>query len=189
MIMQTSLLDGIGVVWRAIPLDDANRALVEWGHKMGPLRRPCYADATQHGLLHDGRLVAVACTAGLIQDGVGGAPWLDRSNAIELARLCAERPGICRVALRLWREFTFPTLGRPYAVSYQDADLHTGNVYRFDGWQRISYSASGPDTRSGRAGRKKWVWAWPPRQAPNSGIDGAARPEQCSGGESGGGAR
>lgn len=161
---QTSMLDGVGVVWRAIPLEDANRALEAWGHKMGALRRPCFADTAQHGLLHDGKLVAVACTAGLIQDAVAGFPAANRSNAIELARLCAERPGLCRVALRLWREFTWPTFGRAYAISYQDADLHTGNTYRFDGWRRISFSASGPDARSGRQGRRKWVWVWPRRE-------------------------
>ena len=160
---QTSLIDGVGVCWRAIPAEDANRALIAWDHKMGAIRRPCFADVATHGLLHDGRLVAVACTAGLIRPTVAGAAWLTRENAVELARLCAERPGLCRVALRLWREFTWPTFGRAYAVSYQDADLHTGNVYRFDGWQRVSYSASGTDTRSGRPGRRKWVWVWPRR--------------------------
>jgi hypothetical protein len=65
------------------------------------------------------------------------------------------------VALRLWREFVFPTLGYRYAISYQDADLHNGNTYRFDGWKRLPLiGRSGPDSRSGRLGRRKYVWLW-----------------------------
>ena len=100
-------------------------------------------------------------TAHLICKCVGGGMrHLTRENTIELARLCAVRPGLCRVALRLWREGVFPLLGYQTAISYQDADLHNGNTYRFDGWQRIAYSRSGTDTRSGRKGRNKWIWLW-----------------------------
>lgn len=156
-------LEQMGVTWRGIPLESANAALSEWSHKMGEMHRPCAADIAAHGLIHDGRLVAVACTAGLIRETVGGAPWLNRGNAVELARLCADRPTLNRVALRLWREFTWPQFGRPYAISYQDADLHTGNTYRNDGWQRVAFAPShGTDRRSGREARNKWVWVWPP---------------------------
>lgn len=162
LAVQSSLMDGgAGVVWRPIALEEANRALTAWGHRMGEIHRPFAGDSAEHGLIHDGKLVAVACTAGLIRESVGGVEGIDRSNAVELARLCAARPGLCRVALRLWREFTWPSFGRAYAVSYQDADLHTGNTYRFDGWERRGFSASGTDSRSGRAGRRKWVWVWP----------------------------
>jgi len=54
----------------------------------------------------------------------------------------------------------FPALGYPFAISYQDADLHNGNTYRFDGWKRIGRSKSGVDTRSGRKGRDKIIWLW-----------------------------
>ncbi len=67
----------------------------------------------------------------------------------------------CRVALRLWREVVFPATCKQWALSYQDADAHTGNTYRFDGWHRVGYSHSGTDTRSGRTGRNKWLWVWP----------------------------
>ena len=87
---------------------------------------------------------------------------LVRDNTIELARLCATRSGLCRVALRLWREFVFPTLGYQVAVSYQDADLHNGSTYRFDGWRRVGFSRGGSvDQRTGRVGRNKWIWVWP----------------------------
>ena len=90
----------------------------------------------------------------------GGLKYLTRENSIELSWLCAARSGLCRVALRLWREFAFPSLGVRFAVSYQDADLHKGHTYRFDGWTRRAYSRSGTDTRSGRPGRNKYVWVW-----------------------------
>lgn len=72
----------------------------------------------------------------------------------------AARPGLCRVALRLWRAFVFPRLGYQYAMSYQDSDLHNGNTYRFDGWTRLSHIRGTPDLRSGRTARNIWVWVW-----------------------------
>ncbi len=151
------------ITFDRIELEDANLCLESWGHKMGPLHRGNQG-ATCHALYHDGRPVAVTMASNLISPVVGNAPHLRRENTIELSRLCAERGGLCRVAIRLWREFVFPTLPYQYAVSYQDADLHSGNTYRFDGWERVSYSRSGKDTRSGRPGRNKWCWQWPPRE-------------------------
>lgn len=139
----------------------ANELLVQWGHKMGAMERGNVA-GVHYALLHDGRPVAVAMAATLIRECVGGGMGhLTRENTIELARLCAERPGLCRVALRLWREFVFPLMGYAHAISYQDADLHNGNTYRFDGWKRVAFSSSGTDQRSGRKGRRKWIWLWP----------------------------
>lgn len=79
-------------------------------------------------------------------------------ETVELSRLCSSSPHLCRVTLRLWREAVFRKLKKPYAISYQDAKLHTGNTYRFDGWRKIGTSRSGPDTRSGRKGRSKVIW-------------------------------
>jgi hypothetical protein len=143
----------------SISLPTANALLERWGHKMGPCKRG-NSRGWSHALMHEGRPVAATITSSLIRETVGGAHHLNRRNCIELSRLCAERPALCRVALRLWREFVFPTLGYEWAMSYQDADLHNGNTYRFDGWERIAYSCSGKDTRSGRQGRNKWVWVW-----------------------------
>lgn len=144
-------------------LPQANDLLEQWQHRMGPVRRP-NGFALCHVLLHEDQPVAVTTTSTLIRETVAGAPWLNRENCIELSRLCAARQGLNRVALRLWREFVFPYLGVEYAISYQDADLHNGHTYRFDGWQRIAYSHSGTDQRSGRSGRNKWVWLWPPQE-------------------------
>ena len=144
-----------------IDLGCANACLSEWGHKMGPIVRGNNAREICHALTHEDRPIAIATSSPLIREKVGGCEGFTRENTIELSRLCAARPGLCRVMLRLWREFIFPTLGKEFAISYQDAALHSGNLYRFDGWQRIAYSRSGTDSRSGRNGRNKWVWVWP----------------------------
>lgn len=151
------------VTFDQIDIGEANRCLIAWGHKMGALVRGNTSQETHYAMFEEGRPVAVALASGLIREGVGGAgaEHLNRDNTIELARLCAARPHLCRAALRLWREFVFPRLGRRYAMSYQDADLHNGNTYRFDGWKRIAFArGGGTDARSGRKGRDKWVWLW-----------------------------
>lgn len=79
----------------------------------------------------------------------------------ELSRLAASREGLCRVVLRLWREFVFPSLGYEWAVSYSDNAIHRGELYRCDGWQKVAQARSGTDRRSGRPGRNKSVWVWP----------------------------
>lgn len=148
------------VSFEELDLDAANACLRTWQHKMGALDRP-YQN-TAYALMDEGRPVAVTIHSTLIRDHVGGGlAHLTRANTIELSRLCAVRSGLCRVALRLWREFVFPKLSVAHAISYQDADLHNGNTYRFDGWQRLAFSrAGGTDQRSGRKGRNKWIWAW-----------------------------
>lgn len=150
------------VAFDAISLPTANACLRHWGHRMGPLMRGNQG-AWCHGLIHDGHIIAITTASYLIAPVVGGGmKHLTRENTVELSRLCAERTGLCRVAIRLWREFVFPSLPFRFAVSYQDADLHNGHTYRFDGWQRVARARSGPDTRTGRPGRDKWVWMWPP---------------------------
>jgi antitoxin VapB len=139
--------------------DEADRALVAWQHKMGPCKRPMGL-LVSHGLFAHGKLCAVVVTADLVAETCAG---FTRQDAVELARLCACRSDLCRPMVRLWREFVFPAFGRPWAVSYQDEALHSGNVYRFDGWWLLAeHQRSGPDKRSGRKGRSKAVWGWNP---------------------------
>jgi antitoxin VapB len=158
-VPSTRLFGFVG--FESVTLADANRCLEAWGHRMGALNRGNQG-AVCHALIHEGLAVAVTTASNLIAPVVGGGcAWMTRENTVELSRLCAARGGLCRVALRLWREFVFPTMGYEFAVSYQDADLHNGNTYRFDGWERVGRARSGTDTRSGRPGRDKWVWAWP----------------------------
>lgn len=139
-----------------ITLEQANECLVAWGHKMGPLNRPT-GGGWVHALRHHGKPVAIAAADVLIRETSAG---FTRDEAIELARVCAVRRDLNRVVLRLWREFVFPCLGRPWAVSYQDAALHSGDLYRFDGWVKVGRSSSGTDKRSGRKGRNKVIWGW-----------------------------
>lgn len=142
-----------------IDMEEANRALVAWNHAMGPCKRPMGL-LRAHGMHAHGQLVALTVTADLVAETCAG---FRRDEAIELARLCASRPDLCRPMLRLWREFVFPAYGAAWAVSYQDEDLHTGNTYRFDGWVRLRERASsGTDLRSGRKGRRKTIWGWHP---------------------------
>lgn len=151
---QPMLIDPL-ISFDSIGREELNWCLEKWGHRMGAMNRP--TPGLAHGLRHNGRLVAVTSTDHLMAAAVKG---LSRSDAIELSRVCAERPDLCRVAVRLWREFVFPAMGRAWAISYQDAVIHGGNLYRFDGWVRLGFSRSGKDTRSGRPGRAKYVWAW-----------------------------
>jgi len=144
------------VSFDSITLGEMNECLEKWGHKMGAINRPAGA-LWAHGLKHNDEIVAVVATADLIAPTCAG---LSRAEAIELARLCAADPSYCRPALRLWREFVFPHARRPWAVSYQDEALHTGNTYRFDGWVPLARSRSGVDRNSGRPGRKKTIWGW-----------------------------
>jgi antitoxin VapB len=147
------------VAFEPIGRDDLNACLSAWKHRMGELRRP--TRGWDHGLRYGNELVAVVATDTLIRPRVAG---FDRHQAIELSRLCAARPDICRVALRLWRLFVFPAIaqerGCSWALSYQDAAIHSGNLYRFDGWVRLGVSRSGVDLRTGRRGRSKVIWGW-----------------------------
>lgn len=137
---------------------DMNRCLTAWGHKMGPWARPAGFPEWFYALRHHGMPVAVTAAGALIRSRVAG---FTREEAVELGRLCAVRPGLNRVALRLWREFVFPALPYRWAVSYQDNAMHTGDLYRFDGWVRLGRSRSGTDPRriEGR-GRDKIIWGW-----------------------------
>lgn len=144
--------------FEAVDMDLLNACLLGWGHRMGPLRRP-FRSGPFHALMHHGRPVAVCAAAPLIRRECCG---LSRHEAVELARVCAARPDLCRVAVRMWRELVLPALPQAWAVSYQDAVEHSGNLYRFDGWVRLGISRSGTDQRSGRKGRSKVIWGWHP---------------------------
>lgn len=154
------LLDPL-VAFDAITVDELNDCLVRWGHKMGPWERPDFGADRFHGLRHHGDLVAVTASSSMIPENTGG---LRRDQACELGRVCAARRDLCRIVVRLWREFVFPDLcrarGWSWAISYQDAVLHDGGLYRFDGWVRLGTSHSGTDQRSGRRGRDKVIWGW-----------------------------
>ncbi len=148
-----------------IDQDELNWALVKWAHKMGPLNRPPEYGFAAHGLRHNGQLVAVTAWSALIRENCAGLDFLPRETTAELSRVCAARPDLCRVAVRLWREGVFPALRQArkheWAVSYQDSVIHGGNLYRFDGWVLLGQARSGAvDPRSGRRGRPRNIWGW-----------------------------
>lgn len=150
----------------AIDRVQSNELLVAWGHRMGPYKRPNFAIEAHYALFFHGKPVAVAMAGETVREVVGDT-GLRRDQCVELVRLCAAQRDLCRVMLRLWRVTIWPSLaaahGRSVAVSYQDEALHTGNVYRFDGWRLIGRGGGGgPDSRTGRPGRKMKIWAWPP---------------------------
>lgn len=164
----TSLLAPIAHI-EAIDRSELNRCLVAWGHKMGPLTRPNFTIEAHHALFESGEPVAVIAAGETVREVVGQT-GLRREDCVELMRLCAARPHLCRPMLRLWREFVLPSLfavhQRRIAISYQDEALHSGDVYRFDGWALIGKGGrGGPDSRTGRPGRKLKIWAWPPEAA------------------------
>lgn len=153
----------------AIDRAELNRLLVRWGHRMGPYRRPAYAFEAHHALFERGEPVAVAAAGETVREVVGQT-GIRREACVELVRLCAARPGLCRPMLRLWREMLFPAIGaahgRALAVSYQDEALHSGDLYRFDGWLLVGRGGGGgADRRTGRRGRRMKIWAWPPAAA------------------------
>jgi hypothetical protein len=149
------------VSFDTITKPELNDCLVAWEHKMGAWERPNFGSEAFHGMRHHGRLVAVTAAARLIPKSTAG---LCRSDAFELGRVCAARPHLNRAVLRLWREFVFGEMcnahGWRWVISYQDAVLHSGDLYRFDGWVVLGFSASGTDARSGKKGRKKVIWGW-----------------------------
>lgn len=141
----------------AIDMDVANGLLERWHHKMGPCRRPSFGVLQAHALQFHGQPVGVVITSDLVRETCAG---LSRQDAIELARLCCARRDTSRVLLRLWRLLVFPAYRRRWAVSYQDASLHSGDLYRFDGWKVIGHSSSGTDPRGNRRGRRKRIWGY-----------------------------
>lgn len=149
------------IAFDRIDRGELNACLLQWQHKMGSWTRPQNYPEWFHGLRHHGELVGVVAAGALIRERVAG---FTREDAIELGRICAAAPDLCRALLRLWREFVFPAIARAHgvqwAVSYQDAIEHKGDLYRFDGWVKLGRSRSGNDLRRGASGRDKFIWGW-----------------------------
>ncbi|MFI6103201.1 hypothetical protein [Streptomyces sp. NPDC051310] len=152
-------------------LDAANAVLADWGHYLGINTRPFGAQAWRLDVA--GEPISIAVSASTVSSTVAG---YGRGQVVELARLCT-RPDsrwATRVMLRLWREIGAPAW--PYwpavaAVAYSDNARHPGNIYRFDGWTRITETAgsSGGGTWStrrdaehpARGAKSLWLWEYP----------------------------
>lgn len=120
-----------------VTLADANRLLEAWEHPLGAYRRPFGYQAW--GMAVDGRAVAVVVSGSTVSARVEGD--LVRRNVVELARIARNPadPGALRAMLRLWRDYLarrWPYWPVDAAVSYA-LPGKAGNLYRFDGWQRL----------------------------------------------------
>lgn len=73
-----------------------------------------------------------------------------------------------RVALRLWREVAPVAWGSAYwpvdaLVSYANAIRHKGDIYRFDGWEKVGDvrgGKSGGGWQRGREYEPKSIWVF-----------------------------
>lgn len=149
-----------------VEMDEANYMLCAWGHKLGPCKRPFGQEG--YCLEVAGKPVAVAVSASIVHGPVAG---YDLKQVVELARLAAGERWACRVMIRLWREACaklWPHWPVQAAVSYSHNAMHSGNLYRFDGWEKIredcGSSGGGAWSRKRYAGDahhgKKTLWLW-----------------------------
>jgi hypothetical protein len=136
-----------------IPMADANALLLEWGHKLGPCNRPFRQDA--FGIEVQGRVSAVAVSASIVHGPVAG---FTTQQVVELARCASCLPWLNRVMIRLWREVcapTWPCWPVLAAVSYSKNSMHKGDLYRFDGWEKIKENAG--SSGGGAWSRKRYA--------------------------------
>lgn len=170
VLVSSTLIPTVAV--EEIEVDDANRLLVEWQHNLGPCNRPF---GQQAFALHiDGHPISVALSASMVSKHVSdieGNIVATRGETVELARLASAEPWATRVMIRLWREVhahAWPYWPVWKAISYHQNNRHTGDVYRFDGWEKIrcdsGSSGGGAWSRkryaSDEAHGKKTLWLW-----------------------------
>jgi hypothetical protein len=181
-VAQPELFDAPMAALTVLTMDDANRLLAAWGHKLGPIHRPFTMEA--YALELDGRPIAVAVSASTVSSHIAG--WwklatkeepvrYTRQEVVELARCAASptAPWANRVMLRLWREVCAPRW-RDWpviaAVSYSHNGLHTGQLYRFDGWTKVNdrcgsngggtYSRPRYATDAVQGRKSLWIWRY-----------------------------
>lgn len=83
MSAQARLLELPAVGLYPIEVVDANRLLVEWGHKLGPCERPFHSEA--FALEVHGAPIAVTISASVVGSPVAG---YHREEVVELAGPC-----------------------------------------------------------------------------------------------------
>lgn len=168
--LQARLLEAPMAGLYPLSIDEVNRLLVtRWAHKLGAVNRPFRQEA--YALEVNGEPVAVATSGSIVNGPVAG---LAREEVVELTRLAGE-PWATRIMLRLWREVCAPAWACwpvKAAVSYSHNALHRGDLYRFDGWQKVREDAGAarPKKTWGREGARPvgsdgfktlWVWRYP----------------------------
>ena len=148
---QTRLFDAPLCSVHQVSLYEANRLVVAWNHKLGACNRPFRSDGFV--LEVAGKPVAVAISASIVHGPAGG---YETQECLELARLCACEPWANRVMLRLWREVcapSWPLWQVKAAISYSHNALHSGDIYRFDGWKKFG-DKCGTNGKGGNWGRR-----------------------------------
>ncbi len=158
------------MTWDLCENAEADAALEAWGHWLGSCNRPFGRQS--FALRLESELVAVAVSASTVGVRCSG---YERGEVVELARLCAhpDHRDLTRVALRLWRKTAPAAWSARYwpvkaCVSYANSARHTGDIYRFDGWQRGTGGKAGVAPNHGRGEvvmEKKTVWVWPVQEA------------------------
>ena len=122
-------------------LTEANELLVKFEHKLGPVNRPFRSEPWV--FLVDSRPVSVAVGASIVSKHItddAGTVLYRRREVVELARLASCETWANRLMLRWWREVAAPRWSCwpvKAAVSYHHEGLHTGDLYRFDGWRKV----------------------------------------------------
>ena len=155
--LQGTLFDTSLVALRRIDVDVANRLLVEWEHKLGPCNRPFHQEA--FGIFVLDWPVSVAISASIVNGPVGRSDrsvQYQRDEVVELARQASCERWANRVMLRLWREVCaplWPCWPVKAAVSYSHNGMHSGDMYRFDGWEKWKDNAG--SSGGGTWGRKR----------------------------------
>ena len=146
-----------------VDIAEANALLTLWEHELGPCRHPFRQEA--HAMLVDGRPLAVTISASTVSARCGDMP---RRELVELARI-ARHPDE-RWVLRIWREVCAPSWACwpvRAAVSYA-LPGRTGDLYRFDGWERVGEVRPSPGggtwsnapTVNGVADGRKVLWRY-----------------------------
>ena len=134
-VAQARLFEAPAAGLYPVSIHAANELLSAWGHKLGPCERPFHSEA--FALEVHGQPVAVAISASIVGGPVAG---YERNEVVELARQAACLPWANRVLIRLWREIcapAWPCWPVRAAVSYHKNGMHRGDLYRFDGWEKV----------------------------------------------------
>ncbi len=177
-MIEPRLMDVYMVGVMPISNKECNRLLVKWEHKLGPCVRPFRSES--FALFVAGEPVACAMTCSIVHGPVAG---YTTQECVELARLAASNKWANRVMIRLWREVCAPRYDCwvPHAaVSYSHNALHGGNIYRTDGWEKVTDKA-GSTGKGGNWNRRgkgyanetihglKTLWVWRYAKEPASG--------------------
>jgi hypothetical protein len=153
-------------------LDEANRLLVAFGHKLGPVNRPFRSEPWL--FLVDSRPVSVAVSASIVSRHVSndeGKVLYRRGEVVELARQASSVRWANRLMLRWWREvgaLRWECWPVKAAVLYHHTELHNGDLYRFDGWRRVRSGCgssgggtwSSPRSADDASHGPKDLWLW-----------------------------